>query len=218
MSKYTTQLRFICESLAGLKESVGVSSVDDVIDKSWNKIFGAYPIFDESYRKDLCCKIIKHYYTREIGEETFGLFKLRLDTKMNEIMPYYNKLYESTLMSFDPLVNKKITRDVGVSTDGTGSTDQQGTSDSINKYSRTPQGGLQGLRDETYLTEARMIGDTVKSNSVSKVKQKEDTNEVISGKDGDTSYSKLIMEYRDSLINVDLLVIKELENCFMGIW
>ena len=50
MSKYTTELRFICESKAGLSESVGFNQIDDVISNSWNKIFDNFPIFDESYR------------------------------------------------------------------------------------------------------------------------------------------------------------------------
>lgn len=218
MSKYTTQVRFICESLAGLSESVGVSSVDDVLKNSYGKIFGGFPIFDESYREELCCKILKHYYTREIGEETFGLWKLRIDTTMNEIMPYFNELYKSTLMQFDPLVNKKTVRKVGTVSGGTGTTNQKNDSESINKYSRTPQGGLQGLRDETYLTDARMIEENVSADVVSTVNQNENVDETIEGKDGEISYAKLIMEYRDSLVNVDLQVIKALSDCFMNIW
>ena len=218
MSKYTTQVRFICESLAGLSESVGVSGVDDVLKNSYGKIFGGFPIFDESYREELCCKILKHYYTREIGEETFGLWKLRIDTTMNEIMPYFNELYKSTLMQFDPLVNKKTVRKVGTVSGGTGTTNQKNDSESINKYSRTPQGGLQGLRDETYLTDARMIEENVSADVVSTVNQNENVDETIEGKDGEISYAKLIMEYRDSLVNVDLQVIKALSDCFMNIW
>ena len=218
MSKYTTQVRFICESLAGLNESVGVSSVDDVLKNSYGKIFGGFPIFDESYREELCCKILKHYYTREIGEETFGLWKLRIDTTMNEIMPYFNELYKSTLMQFDPLVNKKTVRKVGTVSGGTGTTNQKNDSESINKYSRTPQGSLQGLRDETYLTDARMIEENVSADVVSTVNQNENVDETIEGKDGEISYAKLIMEYRDSLVNVDLQVIKALSDCFMNIW
>lgn len=218
MSKYTTQVRYICETLAGLTESKGVYSVQEVLDKSWDKIFGEFPIFDETYRKHLCCKILKHYYTREIGEETFGLWKLRIETTMSEIMPYYNELYKSTLLQFDPLVNKDISRKVGVSSNGTGTTEQTGSSDSVNKYSRTPQGGLQGLRDETYLTDARILEDKAESKNVSTVKQNEDTVETIKGLEMGVSYSKLIMEYRDSLLNVDLQVIEALANCFMGIW
>lgn len=107
MAKYTTEVRSICESLSGLKESVGYASVDEVIANSYDKIFDAFPIFDEAYRETLCSKILKHYYTREIGAESFGLWKLQLNRKMEEIMPYYNQLYESERLTIDPLKNYK---------------------------------------------------------------------------------------------------------------
>ena len=104
MSNYTTEVRYICEVNAGKTNSVGYSNIDDVLEESWNKIFDFnFPIFDENYRKPLCIKILKHYYTREIGEETVGLWKLRLNSRMNEIMPYYNKLYEAWAKEFNPL-------------------------------------------------------------------------------------------------------------------
>lgn len=104
MSKYTTEVRYICETEAGLEESVGGNSVNEVIALARPKIFNfSYPIYDESYRNILETKILKHFYTREIGLETVGLWKLKLDTKMNEIMPYYNQLYKSALLEFNPL-------------------------------------------------------------------------------------------------------------------
>ena len=94
MSKYTTEVRFICERYAGLSESAGYAEVDSIIDEAIPNIFDFdYPIFDESYRNVLNHKILKHYYTREIGMETVGLWKLKLNTKMNEIMPYFNERY-----------------------------------------------------------------------------------------------------------------------------
>ena len=109
MSKYTTELRYVCESYAKEPESVGYDDVAHVIDKSWDKVFSFdFPIFDENYREALCKKIIKHYYTREIAEETVGLWKLRLDARMNEIMPYFNKLYDSELVAISPLINYRV--------------------------------------------------------------------------------------------------------------
>lgn len=111
MSKYTTELRYICETSASLTESKGYNDIQDILDESWDKIFSFdFPIFDEAYRPVLCKKILKHYYTREICEETVGLWKLRLDARMNEIMPYFNKLYESEAISIDPLINYRFTR------------------------------------------------------------------------------------------------------------
>lgn len=104
MSNFTTEVRFICESLSGYTESVGYASVDEILNNAAPKVFDFnWDIFDENYRLVLEKKILKHYYTREISEETYGLWKLRLDARMNEIMPYYNELYKSSLLKFNPL-------------------------------------------------------------------------------------------------------------------
>ena len=112
MSKYTTQVRFICETAAGLSESEGQTSVKQIIAAAIPSVFDFdFPIFDESYRNVLETKILKHYYTREIGLETVGLWKLKLDTKLNEIMPFYNQLYKSELIEFNPMYDVDLTRD-----------------------------------------------------------------------------------------------------------
>lgn len=110
MSSYSTQLRYICEYLAGLDESQGFNSVDNVIEKARPLIFDFdYPIFDERYKAVLETKILRQYYVREIGFETYGLFKLRLQAKMDEIMPMYNKLYKSELLKFNPFYDVDLT-------------------------------------------------------------------------------------------------------------
>lgn len=112
MSKYTTELRFICETEAGLTESQGFNAIGDILQTAAPKIFNFdFPIFDESYRLPLEIKILRHYYTREISEETVGLWKLRLQDKLNLIMPYYNQLYESELIKFNPLYDTDLTTD-----------------------------------------------------------------------------------------------------------
>lgn len=103
MSKYTTEVRFICENKAGLTESKGASNVDSILNDSWDKIFTTQcTFFDPAYRAVLCKKILKHYYLREIGAETVGIWLLWMNTKLEEIMPYYNQLYNSALLQFDP--------------------------------------------------------------------------------------------------------------------
>lgn len=64
-----------------------------------------YPIFDSEYRKIIETKIIKRFYVRQIGFETAGLFKLMMENWLNEYMPYYNQLYKSELLKYDPLAN-----------------------------------------------------------------------------------------------------------------
>lgn len=109
MSKYTTEVRYICEYYAGKTESGDYSDIDNIISLSQGSIFTNYPIFNEAYRAALNAKILKHFYTREICEETTALWKLRLNNRMNEIMPYYNKLYNSELLAFNPFEDYSIT-------------------------------------------------------------------------------------------------------------
>jgi len=112
MSKYTTEVRFICESKSGLSESKGCDNVDEIIANSWDKIFTTQcTFFDETYRSVLCKKILKHYYLREIGAETVGVWKLWMNTRLEEIMPYYNQLYKSELLEFNPFYDVDLTRE-----------------------------------------------------------------------------------------------------------
>ena len=62
-----------------------------------------YPIFDERYRKQFETNIIKEFYFKEIGFETEGRFIFELEHFLNLNMPYYNQLFESELIEFDPL-------------------------------------------------------------------------------------------------------------------
>ena len=136
MSKYTTEVRYICENYANQTESKGYNSVQSILNASWDKVFDFdFPIFDENYREPLCKKILKHFYTREISEETVGLWKLRLDDRMNEIMPYYNQLYESELISISPLINYRVTTSGNKSKmgqDSVGENGQTSETDTIN--------------------------------------------------------------------------------------
>lgn len=212
MSKYTTEVRFICESKSGLEESKGASSVDEVLANSWNKIFTSnVEFFDEAYRSVLCKKILKHYYLREIGCETVGVWMLWMNTKLEEIMPYYNQLYSSARIEFDPMHNVDLTRkhtrtasgtskddststriedvtktvtseqtkngtnennvkitgdnDTNSTTTSSASTSGETSESKKDLYSDTPQGAITNLENETYLTNARVVNDTVNNST-----------------------------------------------------
>lgn len=125
MARYTTQVRTICETVAGLSDSVGYPDVETVLNDSWDKIFTAFPIYDEAHRADLCKKILRHYYMDEIAFESFGLWQLAINTKLEEIMPQYNSLYKASAEIVNPLYNKSLSRQY------------DGTSKGTNKDTRT---------------------------------------------------------------------------------
>lgn len=162
MSKYTTEVRFLCESLTGHDESEGYSSIDEIIEDALPIIFSFdFPIFDEEYREVLETKILRHYYTREIGCETYGLWKLRLQTKLNEIMPYYNKLYESELLKYDPL------RDVDMMTQHTGQKTGERTDISTGEESNE--------RDSNNSVSETRVNDDSRTNTFSGTRSSENT-------------------------------------------
>ena len=209
MSSYTTQVRYICETYAGLTESAGVGDVNDIVTKAAPKIFGDFPIFDEEYRLTLETKILKHYYMREIAHETVGLWRLRLDVMMNELMPVYNKVYKAVAQEFNPLFDVDITR----THEGSSTDNSESTGNSVNKYSETPQGSIQNVLDGKYLTTAQANDAT----SNSKGKSTAEYVEKVTGKQGTGSYSAMLREYIDKLVNVDLRLINELEPLFFSL-
>lgn len=299
MSKYTTEVRYICEHFSDLSKSVGYNDVEQVIKNCLPKVFDFnFPIFDESYRAVLETKILRHYYTREIGLETVGLWKLKLNTKLNEIMPYYNQLYKSELIEFNPLYDVEITRERktegkgtkdtenGESRNGENHTDTSqsnanrvaengvdngtvnGTADGTqnqntsgsgtNMYSDTPQGAITDLQAGKYLTNATVDSATNtfagtshdSTSQTSKNTRNNETNtdgstdssndgeyssnmdgysnttlsnteeylEHVIGSNGGESFSKRLLDYRATFINIDMMVINELEGLFFGLW
>lgn len=77
-----------------------------LLQRGFHLALDTYPIWSEDYRNILNQKIIDHYMFREIGQETPDRFNFFLSRKMNEIMPYYNQMYESQLIEFDPMATE----------------------------------------------------------------------------------------------------------------
>lgn len=227
MSKYTTEVRFICESKSGLEVSGGSSDVDNIIANSWNKIFTSKaPFFDEEYRSILCQKILKHYYLREICCETVGIWTLWMNTRLEEIMPYYNQLYESAKIDFNPMHDVDLTREhkrtENEKTDGNLTSTNNSTNNSKELYSDTPQGSITNLENSAYLTNATITENGTNSNSDStttnNVNTIEDYIETITGKQGTESFSSLLNKFRETFLNIDMQVIDEFSDLFFGLW
>lgn len=190
MAKYTTLVRSICETKAGMTEAQGANNVDSIVSKAWNKIFTTQaPFFQEEHRAVVCKKILKHYYMREICAETVGLWSMWMNERLELVMPYYNQLYESELIEYNPLFDTDVTRTYNRNVDDTkdstetrsdtstltrtvnGNRDSNTSGDTTSNstetvdnarkdlYSDTPQGGIQGLEAGNYMTNARLVND-----------------------------------------------------------
>ena len=233
MSRYTIELRYLIEGNydLGLKD---------------------YPIFDESYREQLNNKIIQHYYFRVIGFETEALFKNRLNQKMNEIMPYYNQMYESSKLKIDPLstidLEEVFSRKSKTTGEGTSSTSGTGNNtNNFNSTDTTDYGKISKFSDiaqaqttpneilnDKYLTSATVddgqdkntntgtntsqTESTTSGTSTDKRNLDEDTTLTRKGNNGTASESELLNMYRETFLNIDMMIIDDLDELFLGIW
>lgn len=182
-----------------------------------------YPIFDENYRRPLNNKLIEHFYMREIGQETAGLFKFYLNRTMNEIMPLYNQYYKSALLEFEPFQDKDIM--ITDTRKTTGTSDQTGTgtttSDDLSVYSDTPQSmiAVGDIKGNTYASNADWDNANATSNSTNKltVDNLDEYTSHIIGTNGGKNYSEMLQDFRATFLNIDMMVLEdpELQNCFM---
>ena len=195
-----------------------------------------YPIYDESKRRQLNDKFIRHYWMREIGCETVGHFCLWCSNTFNEIMPYYNKMYETELLNVERLLGIKrhkvvdMLRDFDESSSGNGSSDTStsSTGKSINKFSDTPQDELFVPKVDagdylTNLTIEDTADDTTvgtKSKSDGTIKRDETNKDTTDEFVTDPRYYQAFLDLSEKVLNLDMQVINnvQVQGLFMQVW
>lgn len=198
----------------------------ETIPDNTGAIIGDYPLFDPSYRVGLTKKIFEHYFMREIGLETIDMFTYAFKRKMNEIMPLYNKLYESERIAFDPLSTVDLTNTMESTGNQTSSGQSESTTIANQKsgsraiQSQFPQSMLASNAD--YATAGSDSNGTADSTGegLEESSSMSDTEQQATSRT--TGYqgiaSELLMRYRQTLLNIDMLIIEELNELFMSIW
>lgn len=87
-------------------------TVDQIIENGKDKFFDfVFPWYadDKTGLDDFKNLFLRKNYMKQIGQETTAQFKLYLQARLMEKMPLYKQLYDTTLIDYDPLVNRKIT-------------------------------------------------------------------------------------------------------------
>ena len=204
-------------------------TIKNLIDNGFDFGLKNYPIFDESYRDTLNHNILYHYYESEIGLETPTLFKLYLNQKLNEIMPYYNILYEKQKKLLDNIENnvnltETFERINNTTTNTNSTSNSNGTTNNKNLFLDTPQGNTyKGTIDDTdYATSVTFDRNSntnqISDNSTSTGDATENYIKTIVGNNGARYNIDLLKDIKNNLINVDLLIINDLSDLFMGIF
>ena len=182
----TPYVNMICEELTGLFKSNGIK-YEQIIQEALPYIFDfSFPMHDEQHRQELEMKIIKHYFFRRICCNDVDEWQLRLANRLQEIMPYFNEMYQSKDYLRDPMDDVDYERTVGEDTakngiENTKSTQNVGSEheaqsvgnnnstenrsgQTIQKNSDTPQGQLSGVLAGDYLTSAAVVDETKSAN------------------------------------------------------
>lgn len=186
----------------------------------------SYPVFEADYRGPLNDKIVNHFYGQEIGQESVDMWRFAMRRKMAEVMPYYNKLYLSEQIQFDPLatvdlktVNDTVTEQTSEGTsENVTNTVSDNSSRAVN--SNTPQVMLRG--DGDYATSAADSNSQATGDATGEETSNARSDALANSDTRTTGYqgiaSQLLVAYRQSLMNIDMMVITELESMFMQVW
>ena len=220
MSRYTVELRDIVENTS--REEVEAFFTDynleDYLTAQEIQVINERGTWS---KEKLARKIVDHYYMREIGLETVGLFKLKAKVAMQEIMEEKLPLIYSAAIKYDPLVNVDYTEDYDASSSNNQSGKSKGTSSGLNVNSDTPQGQIS--------KSAILAGNYASSTGAN---ESESNSEDMSSSNGSQSYTKhvkgnsgvsataqkMVQQYRENIIMIDRDIIKDLASLFMGIY
>ena len=223
MSKYTMELRelftpikynpplFTKEQVEGwfkdyeLSDFLTQDQIDVITEAGiWNK-------------SKLASKIVNHYFMREIGQETIGLFKHYVKVTMTELLEEYLPLIYSASIEYDPLVNVDYTETFSrtANIESTGSSNSSG----LGVMSDTPQGQISksAILGGSYASSTSANENEVSSESGSDTT--EDYTKRMKGNSGvSATAQKMIEQYRNNIRAIDREIIEKLEPLFMGLY
>lgn len=172
-------------------------------------------------------KILDHYLYYEIGQETPDMFRHILNRTMREIMPYYNLMYQTEAAISDPFETMRMTHETDTEATVSGETSEHSVTDA-NGSTNSKARAVNSTMPQTMLHENSDYASSA-SDTFSASGSEQDSTVDVSGTTGSSSTGttrleitgstgargQLIRDYRSSLINVDLMILKELEPLFM---
>lgn len=166
-----------------------------------------YPLTTNITKETFECMILNNFLMRRIGYDTVTAFKIALSVKLNEIMPKYNKLFDSMLGWNLFNDGEVITRNYSSNISNTGSTG----SISDRRFSDTPQNQLQNIQNGAYVTEYNYDTDSANSSTTGTEQRAETENRSNANK------IELYKTFSAEINNVYTLIFKELDPLFYGL-
>lgn len=212
MSKYTVELRRIIES-RGEEEVLNWFMDYELTDYLTQEEINVIMERGTWSKEKLAHKIIDHYFMREIGFETVGLFRHQAKVAMQEIMEEKLPLIYSSAIKYDPLVNVDFTEEYTGQNAGNSTSNSNG----LTVQSDTPQGQISktDILSGKYAssTSANDIDDTTATTGSESYTKRTKGNSGVSA-----TAQKMVEQYRENIIMIDRDIIKDLSSLFMSIY
>lgn len=212
MSKYTVELRKVIES-RGEEEVLSWFMDYELTDYLTQDEINIIMERGTWSKEKLAHKILDHYYMREIGFETVGLFRHQAKVAMQEIMEEKLPLIYSAAIKYDPLVNVDFTEEYSGQNAGNSTSNSSG----LTVQSDTPQGQINksAILGGSYAssTSANDIDDTTATSGTETYTKRTKGNSGVSA-----TAQKMVQQYRENIIMIDRDIIKDLASLFMGIY
>lgn len=206
-------LYFLLESIVNYGKD-DKTKIKDLAKEGRSRIFNFdYPLSDKIDKEDFEVNIINHYLTRRIGAETFTLFQINLNAKLNEIMPFYNKMFDS-IDGID-LLNDVTTRSGSDNSNTSNSLENTSTTTSDKRYSDTPQNNLQNVKDGAYVTEYNFDTNIDNSNSEGSSENTRNYSETITKSPSNKIDKLKTLQYE--IKSIYTLIYKDLDDLFYGL-
>lgn len=186
-----------------------------------------YPLTDKISREDFETMILNHFIMRRIGYETVTAFKIALNVKLNEIMPMYNKLFDSiwdwNVFADGEMTTRDLTDDRTTTGDNNVNTTNNttGTTTSDQRMSDTPQNQIDDVKDGKYVSQYEFDTDisnsenTMNSNSTNNVSDNDIVHETV--KKSPSDKMKLYSEFLKNRQNIYTMIFKDLDTLFYQI-
>ena len=179
-----------------------------------------YPLSDKIDRATFETNIINHFLMRRIGQETYTAFKLMLYNKLNEIMPFYNKLFDS-LEGWNLFKDGEITERTNnnVSETNTLNNSKNNTeSTSDRRYSDMPDNRLDDIQNGSYLTDYNLDKNIASSDDTSTGNAKSTSNDIEQITRSPSDKISIYREFLNNTNNIYSMIYKDLSSIFYGLY
>lgn len=192
------------------------TKIKDLASEGHSAIFNFnYPLSSKIDKDEFEILILNHYMMRRIGFDTVTAFQIMLSSKLNEIMPNFNKLFDF-LDGWD-LFNDGEVESRTRTTESANELKNNANTSNINdvRSSNLPQGRLEDVRDASYVTNYDYVQNNGNSASVSSGTDNTEENETITRSPSDKM--KIYREFIEAKESIYTMIFKELDVLFYGL-